>query len=263
MKKYNLVIDIGNTHTVFGIYEDFTLIHSWRLRTDQLRTEDEYFSILKTLADNNKINLNNISACSLSSVVPNLTRSFTHLVKKYFDTDLIIANGYLDLGLKYPVDNPGFIGADLIVNAFAAKEKYHKNCIICDFGTATTIQLIGENGYFYGTIISPGVYTSASKLFEKASQLSNIELSSPKKLLGTNTKDALLSGIVKGNALMIDGFIKEIKEKYKECNNIVSIATGGLSKLIGESSSEIDIIDSTLTLDGLNRICEFKKGEND
>ncbi len=263
MKKFNLVIDIGNTHTVFGIYENFTLIHSWRLRTDQLRTEDEYFSILKTLAVSDNIDLNSISACSLSSVVPNLTRSFTHLVKKYFKTDLIIANGFLDLGLKYPVENPGFIGADLVVNAFAAKEKYKKNCIICDFGTATTIQLVGKDGYFYGTIISPGVYTSATKLFEKASLLSNIELSSPQNLLGTNTKDALLSGIVKGNALMIDGFIREIKEKYAECEDIVSIATGGLSKLIGESSQEIDIVDPTLTLDGLNRICELKKVDND
>ena len=262
MKKYNLVIDIGNTHIVFGIYENYTLIHSWRLRTDTLRTEDEYFSILRTLAVNNEIDLNQISACSLSSVVPNLTRSFTHLVKKYFLTDLIIANALLDLGLKYPVKNPEFIGADLIVNAFAAKEKFGEDCIICDFGTATTIQLVGKDGYFYGTIIAPGVYTSASKLFEKASQLSNIELSSPKELLGTNTKDALLSGIVKGNALMIDGFIREIKDKYKNLGKIITIATGGLSKLIGNSSQELDIIDSTLTLDGLNRICEIKKDEN-
>jgi type III pantothenate kinase len=259
MKKYNLVIDIGNTHIVLGIYENYTLLHSWRLRTDQLRTEDEYFSILKTLAQNNKIDLQNIAICSLSSVVPNLTRSFNHLVNKYFKTEIIIADGNLDLGLSFPIKNPEFIGADLIVNAFAAKEKYKKNCIICDFGTATTIQFAGKDGYFFGTIIAPGVSTSASKLFEKASLLSNIELSSPEKLLGTTTKEALLSGIVRGNALMIDGFINEIKNEYKNYTDIISIATGGLSKLIGNSSKEIDIVDPTLTLDGLNRICELKK----
>ena len=153
------------------------------------------------------------------------------------------------------MENPDFIGADLIVDAFIAKEKYKTNCIICDFGTATTIQLVGADGYFYGTVIAPGIKTSADSLFLKTAQLSKIELQTPKSILGTNTKDSLLSGIIYGSIFMIDGIIRQIKKEFNNLENIKVIATGGLAHLVSEDSEEIEIIDENLTLDGLNLIC--------
>ncbi len=256
MKKYNQVLDVGNTHIVMGIYSENGLIRSWRLSTDKSKTEDEYFSIIKNLLSENSIDIKNIVSIAISSVVPNLTRVFEHLIQKYFFCSLIIVNSGCELGLKFPMKDPGFIGADLVVNAFAAKEKYKTNCIICDFGTATTIQLVGADGFFYGTIISPGVITSAKNLFETASQLSNIQLQKPDNILGTTTRDALLSGILTGNTFMLDGFVESIRKKYKHLGKIKVIATGGIADLICENSKEVDIIDKHLTLDGLNLICQ-------
>lgn len=255
MKKLYFCIDIGNSHIVAGIYNDFKLLYQWRLNTIKSRTEDEYFVIFKNLFEESNILLSEIEVTSISSVVPELNAIFNHMLNDYFMTKIVNVTPFIDLGLEFPVENPGYIGADLIVNAYAAKEKYKENSIIIDLGTATTIQLVGKNGLFYGTVISPGIMTSATSLFEKASQLSHIELVKPKSILGLNTKDALLSGIIKGNTIMIEAFIKEIKENYSDLENIKVIATGGLADLICSNSSEVDIIDSQLTLDGLMMIC--------
>ncbi len=256
MEKYNQVLDIGNTHIVMGIYSENGLIRSWRLTTDKSKTEDEYFSVIKPLLSENSINIKNIVSIAISSVVPNLTRVFEHLIQKYFFCSPIIVNSGCGLGLKFPMKDPGFIGADLVVNAFAAKEKYKTNCIIFDFGTATTIQLVGADGFFYGTIIYPGVITSAKNLFETTSQLSNIKFQKPENILGTTTRDALLSGIITGNTFMLDGFIGSIRKEYKHLGKIKVIATGGIADLVCENSKEVDIIDKHLTLDGLNLICQ-------
>ncbi|MCD6176890.1 MAG: type III pantothenate kinase [Candidatus Cloacimonetes bacterium] len=255
MKNINMVIDIGNTHIVMGFYSNTEILYSWRLNTDKAKTEDEYFSIIKQLTDDRKLILSQINKVAISSVVPELTRIFFHLTKKYLKCDVEIVNAYSELGLKFPVEDPGFIGADLIVNAFAAMSKYNANCIICDFGTATTIQLVGKNGYFFGSIIAPGVITSAKNLFDSTALLSNIQLKKPEHLLGTTTTNALLSGIITGNSFMLDGFIKAIKKEYKYLCPIKTIATGGIAELICKDSKEIDIIDKNLTLGGLNLIC--------
>jgi len=255
MKNINMVVDIGNTHIVIGIYTNSEFQYSWRLNTDSTKTEDEYFSIIKQLADDRKLVQSQINKAAISSVVPEITRIFSHLIKKYLKCDVEIVNAYSELGLKFPIDDPGFIGSDLIVNAFSAKEKYKTNCLICDFGTATTIQLVGKDGRFFGTIIAPGVITSAKNLFDSTALLSNIQLKEPKHLLGTNTTDALLSGIITGNSLMLNAFIKALKKEHKHLSPIKTIATGGIAELICKNSKEIDIIDKNLTLDGLNRIC--------
>ena len=255
MKNINMVVDIGNTHIVVGFYFKTEFQYSWRLNTDKAKTEDEYFSIIKQLADDRRLTLSQINKAVISSVVPGITRTFSHLINKYIKCSINIVDAFSDLGLKFPMKDPGFIGSDLVVNAFSAKEKYKTNCIICDFGTATTIQLVGEDGHFYGTVIAPGVITSAKNLFDSTALLSNVQLKEPKHLLGTNTTDALLSGIITGNSLMLDGFIKEIKKEYKSLGSIKTIATGGIAELICKDSKEIDVIDKNLILDGLNRIC--------
>ena len=255
MKNINMVVDIGNTNIVIGFYSNTEYQYSWRINTDKAKTEDEYFSIIKQLADEQDLILSQINKVAISSVVPKITRVFSYLIKKYVKCDIEIVNAYSELGLKFPMKDPGFIGSDLIVNAFSAILKYKTNCIICDFGTATTIQLVGKDGLFFGTIIAPGVITSAKNLFDSTALLSNVQLEKPEHLLGTNTTDALLSGIVTGNSLMLDGFIKAIKNEYKHLGSFKTIATGGIAELICKDSKEIDIIDVNLTLDGLNFIC--------
>ena len=255
MKNINMVVDIGNTHIVMGFYSNTQCQFTWRLNTDKAKTEDEYFSIIKQLADDRKLILSQINKATISSVVPEITRIFSHLIKKYLKCDFEIINAYYELGLKFPMEDPGFIGSDLVVNAFSAITKYKTNCIICDFGTATTIQLVGKDGQFFGTIIAPGVITSAKNLFDSTALLSNVQLQKPKQILGTNTTDALLSGIITGTSIMLDGFIKALKKEYENLGLITTIATGGIAELICNDSKEIDIIDKNLTLDGLNLIC--------
>ena len=185
MEDKNFVIDIGNTNIVLGIYIGQDSEYFWRLKTDGNQTEDEYFSVINSLFADVSLSVNEIKNIAISSVVPTLTQIFSVMVKKYFpESSTKIVDVKLDLGLSFAVENPNFIGADLIVNAFAAKEKYQTNCIICDFGTATTVQLVGADGYFYGTAIIPGVKTSAKNLFQSASQLSEIKLQKSPYILG-------------------------------------------------------------------------------
>lgn len=256
MMNNNFVLDIGNSHIVAAVFQNNKLLRSWRFSTDKTKTKDEYFVVLKSLFTQVKLQLKEVQKVAISSVVPSVTGVFETLFNEIGINKVTSVSAYTSLGLSFPMPDPGFVGADLVVNAFAAKEKYGTNCIICDFGTATTVQLVGQDGKFYGTAIMPGVMISASRLFSKAALLTSIDLKAPVTLLGTNTKDSLLSGIIRGNAFMLDGFVRKIKQQHSDLKPIKVIATGGVSKLICSESEEIDQIDETLTLEGLNRICE-------
>jgi len=255
MQSRFLVIDIGNSNIEIGIYDDKRYICSWRLGSDTSLTEDEYFAVIRSLAHEYQIDLQNIEICCIASVVPELTRIFEHLFEKYLSSSLINVTPYTPLGLTFPMEDPGFVGADLVVNAYAAWQKYRSNCLVCDFGTATTIQLIGADGRFFGTVIAPGVIISSTNLFQRASLLTKIQLESPQHTLGTNTRDALLAGIIKGHSYMVDSFIRELKKEYAHLGEVRVILTGGIAHLIKENLEEETILDKTLTIDGLYRIC--------
>ena len=252
MKKHILVLDIGNTTIYIGLYIRERLARTWRIASDRGKTADEYFAIINTLlrayTDDKDID---IDAIAVSSVSPMIGKSIAMMIEQHFETPFIFVDGNTTLGLKFGKADPNRIGADLIVNAYSAMKKYETNCIVCDFGTATTIQLIGVEGTFYGTAILPGLMTAAQKLFDTAALLKNIYLESPKELLGTNTIDSLQSGIVRGHAYSVDGFITDIKKKYKHIGNIRTIATGGIAKLVATNSKKIDVVDESLTLEGL------------
>jgi len=257
MERNLLVIDIGNTNVVCGIYTDSidehkstpTLVNTWRMASLKIRTSDEYYVLIKNLTADLKIDY-----ICVSSVVPSIGKTIEHMIQKYFEAPYLFVDGNTDLDIKYLVPNPIFIGSDLIVNAYSAWKKYQRNCIICDFGTATTVQLVGDDGCFYGTIIMPGMITGANGLFKNAALLSNIQIESPTVLLGTNTRDSLLSGLIKGHAYAVDGFIENLINEFNHIENIQIIATGGISNLIAEHSKYLDHIDKTLTLDGLSLI---------
>jgi len=258
MKNRIIVIDIGNTNLVIGVYDNTKMLTSWRVLVDKNRTEDEYFAVISPLLLSIREDRENIAIAVLSSVVPQLSRTIKKMFDNYFNCRFIVVNSALDLNLKYLVPDPSYIGADLLVNAYSSIKKYQTNTIVCDLGTATTIQLTGKDGTFHGYSIIPGAKSSANLLFGKASQLADVNLEKPSSLLGLNTKEALLSGIVQGHAFILDGFIKKIKEEFK-LGDYKVIATGGIAKLICSCSLEVEIIDDTLILDGLYLIGKNNK----
>jgi type III pantothenate kinase len=244
-----LVVDIGNTNITCGIYQNGVLGRFFRFHSSSNRTADEYYSLMVNLKGGP--GEDRIGRIAIGSVVPELTRIWQHLFAKYFGREAVLIDGHSDLGLGYRVPDPGFIGADLVANAYGAWKKYSRNCIVVDLGTATTVQMVTSEGEFLGTAIAPGLKTGAAQLFEKAALLSEIELASPETLLGTNTRDALLSGIVQGHAFMLESFIKRIKLQYFDHKDIFTVLTGGIADLVKPLVPSIDHVDKTLTLDGL------------
>jgi type III pantothenate kinase len=255
MKMQRLLIDVGNTHTVVGVYTDERRI-SWRLESIRTRTSDEYWSVLHSLAAQAGLDLSVTEIAAIACVVPRLNGVFREVVAKYLKCELINVTSETDLGLTYPVSDASYIGADLLVDAFGAIEKYRTSCIVCDLGSATTIQLVSSDRHFHGTIICPGLQNSAEGLVSKAAQLTGIDLAGEFGVLGTSTREAMLSGIIRGHALMIDGFISAIRNEFITLNPIKVVATGGIAKLVSRFSVLIDVVDETLTLDGLDLICE-------
>jgi type III pantothenate kinase len=244
------VVDIGNTNIVCGVYMGTVLAWHCRIKTEKSRTSDEYYALISSLMANS-CSPKQIDNVLIASVVPDLTRMWIHLFQKFFTAQIHILSGYSNVGLTYVVKDPGFIGADLIANALAAWKKYNTSCLIIDLGTATTIQLVTASGEFLGAIIAPGVMTSSENLFTKASLLTATELTCTNVILGTSTKDALLSGIINGHSFMLKGFVELIKAEYKASEPITTIATGGIAELICSNIDSINYIDKTLTLDGL------------
>lgn len=247
--KAVLVVDIGNTNITCGIYQNEIMTWFARFFSSANRTADEYYGLLSSLLK--EIPVQSIGQIALASVVPELTRIWQHLFQKYFAAEVWEINALSPLGLTYKVADPSFIGADLVMNAFAAWKKYGSNCIVLDLGTATKVQFITAEGVFEGTAIIPGLKTSADQLFDKAALLAQIEIVAPTALLGTNTRDALLSGIVQGHAFLLESYIQKIKQQYFERKNILTVLTGGISELVKPLVPSVDILDKTLTLDGL------------
>ena len=258
MKKYNFVVDIGNSNIVFGVYLNGKQTLVWRCETAASGWEFYADNILKHFQANG-IKQDDITKIAISSVVPALNEAFEYLITKVFCCPFVFVDAHTDLGLSFPMPDPGFIGSDLIVSSYAAWQKYQTNCLICDFGTATTFHLVSSKGFYFGSAIAPGIITAAGSLFEKAAQLFRIELARPENLLGTSTRDSMLSGLINGHLFMAEGFVRAIKQEYRHLPDILTIATGGIASLICANSQEIDVIDPNLVLDGLALICDQLK----
>lgn len=243
-----LVIDIGNTNIVCAVYKSDEPIWTARFQSQRERTADEYYSLLRGLSSD--LDLSSIHFVALGSVVPELSRIWKHLISKHFSASVYEINGLSDLGITYKSTSPQTVGADLVANAYAAWKKYGQHAIVIDLGTATTIQVISATGVFEGAIIAPGLKTGAANLFAKAAQLHELELTNPPALLGKNTHDAVLSGVVHGHALMLESFIQKLKLQYFDLSPIQTVLCGGLSSLLKPLIPSADIIDKGLTLDG-------------
>jgi pantothenate kinase, type III len=258
------VIDVGNTNIVLGVYDKDELKVSWRISTDYTRTADEFGIQFLALFSNQGIGINDINGIIVSSVVPNIMYSLTHSLNKYFHIEPIVVGPGVKTGINIKYDNPKEVGADRIVNAVAAHEKYNKNLIIIDFGTATTFCALTREGDYLGGTISPGIKISADALFEKAAKLPRISLVKTDKVICKNTVNSMQSGIINGYIGLVEYIVKQMKDEINSCylDEIFVIATGGLSKLIAKYTNIIDYVYPNLTLDGLRIIYDKNKKED-
>lgn len=253
-----LVIDVGNTNIVLGVYRDKELLVQWRVSTDRQKTVDEYGMLLHSLftcTTCNNVDRNDIKGIIISSVVPPLMPTLETVCRHYFQLEPLIVGPGIKTGLKIRYENPREVGADRIVNAVAVNEIYGGPAIIVDFGTATTFCALAKNGDYLGGAITPGIGISTEALFQRAAKLPRIELIKPEHIIGKNTVVSMQAGIIYGYVGQVDGIVERMKKEMKEPHALV-IATGGLAELLKEDSLTIDKINPFLTLEGLRIIYE-------
>ncbi len=247
-----LVIDVGNTNTVIGVYDGDDLVADWRIVTVTDRTADEYGVLIQSLYYSSKISSRDISNIIVSCVVPPMVGIIGELCEKYFNIEPMYVGPGIKTGMSIHYDNPKEVGADRIVNSVAAYHRIKKEVIVVDFGTATTFDCVDKRGEYIGGVIAPGLNTSAEALFFKASKLPKVELVKPKSVIGKNTINSIQSGIIFGYVDLVDGLVNRLKMEVG--NDPWVIATGGLSDLIALESKTINEVDHYLTLEGLKII---------
>ncbi len=252
-----LVIDIGNTNTSLGVYENNELIETFRLSSDVKKTVDEYgISLLAILNHNNLTS--KIKGAIVSSVVPQLCEIYKNAIKKYLKIDAISLSYKSKMPIKLALDNNKEIGADRIANATAAAIKYKLPAIVIDFGTATTFDIVDKNACFVGGIIAPGLKIQANSLSQFTSKLPKLKIEAPDSAIGKSTISAMLSGIVLGHKCLIEGMIKKCEKELNEKATI--IATGGYSSVLFDNmDGTLDYIDKDLTLFGLKELYNLNK----
>ncbi len=243
-----LTSDIGNTNITLGLFDDEALVEEFRLASDKDLSLEEYEVLLKSLFKDFKID-----GCIVGSVVEELNNKFMNAVKNVFGIEPVFLTNKINTGVKIKTDFPEEVGADRIANAIGAYVLYNKPTIVVDFGTATTFDIINAEGEFIGGIIAPGINLQMKVLNKFTSKLPRIDVAISTKAIGHNTTDAILSGVIRGTACMIDGLVKQCEKELGQ--KAVLVATGGYSGLIANYLERpFDYINPTLTLEGLRHL---------
>ncbi len=250
-----LVIDVGNTNMTLGVYQGEKLEATFRMMTKTPRTSDEYGVMLTQLLKNRGIEADKLEGSIIASVVPDVMHSLTGAIVRYTGTKPLIVGPGVKTGIKVVTEDPRAIGADRIVDAVAAYEKYGGPVLVLDFGTATTYDLITEDGKFAAGITAPGIRISSEALWKQTAKLPNIEIKKPKSILAQETISSMQAGLMYGQIGQTEYIIKKVKEE-SGIRNLKVVATGGLGRTIADETDSIDIYDSSLTLDGLRIIYE-------
>lgn len=256
MSSNLLVVDVGNTNLVLGVWRDDSLIASWRLATARERTADEYGILARQLIGD-VLNAP-LEGAIVASVVPPLNTAMTYMIRTYFRVEPLFVEPGVKTGIAIHVDNPLEVGADRIVNCAAAHHTYGGPTVIVDFGTATTFDVVTESAEFVGGVIAPGLNTSAEALFARAARLPRVDIRRPAHVIGTNTVVNMQSGIYFGYLGLVDGILARIKREVPGLKRVV--ATGGLAPLFADESEHIDNVDPELTLKGLKIIYDRNAG---
>ncbi|PZC43054.1 MAG: type III pantothenate kinase [Chloroflexi bacterium] len=244
-----IAIDIGNTNVTIGLFRESELVSTWRFSTDSQRTSDEYGLLLKQVMSYNNIEVAQIEAAAICSVVPPLTPTFESLCRMYLDVNPLTVVAGTKTGIKVLYDSPRDVGTDRIVDAAAAHHMYGGPCIIVDLGTATVFDAVNERAEYLGGAIAPGMMVSADSLYRATSQLRRVELNAPDQAIGKNTTHSIQSGLVFGYSELIKGMIARFKKEIG--TDATVIATGGQAIIVKDQVGEFDYIDPDLTLKGL------------
>jgi len=252
-----LAIDVGNTATTLGVFDNEELRATWNIATSIHRMVDEHAALLFNLLHHESLDASDIKDIALCSVVPPLVTTFVELSQRYFHLSPLVVGAGVKTGVRIRMDNPREVGADRIANAAAAHRLYGGPVIIVDLGTATTFDTVSKEGDYIGGAIAPGITTAAEALFGRAAVLPRIELARPKHAIGTNTISAMQSGIVFGYVGLIEGLVTRIQQELEEKAKVV--ATGGYATLLAKETSVFDVVNPNLTLIGLRLIYLMNK----
>jgi len=247
-----LAVDVGNTQTVFGLYEGETLGERFRIATEAQRTGDELGALLADFLD-----FDALDGIALSSTVPRLIREYEHVAERWAKAELLVVGPGVKTGIQIHYDDPREVGPDRIMNAVAAREKYGAPAIVVDFGTSTNFDVVSSSGDYVGGVLAPGVEVSMDALFTRAARLVKVDYVEPPAVIGKTTSSALQSGLVYGFAGQVDGIVGAIRSELGADAQVV--ATGGLADLIAPHSKTISRIDPFLTLDGLRIVWQLNR----
>jgi type III pantothenate kinase len=253
-----LAIDIGNTSIAIGVFEGEKLRTTRRMATSIQHMADEYATFLLNILNHEGLSPSNIEAIAMCSVVPPLTTTFVDLSQRYFHVTPLVVGAGVKTGVRIRMDNPREVGADRIADAAAAHHLYGGPVIVVDLGTATTFGIVSKEGDYIGGVIATGIATAAEALVTRTAQLPRVELTRPKRVIGTNTVAAMQSGIIFGYVGLVEGMVARIREELGE--KAMVVATGGYAGLIANETAVIDKVNPDLTLIGLRLIYQMNKG---